>query len=172
MPLKILTFDQARLCGYTFGITGQKPKTFLLDLGKTGTPSPEYLWKWGQNIKELIGRYDPDVIGWEVPFFSQKTATSGTRLIKMECLLEVACYGMRIKHVAVHNGTWKKTFCGNANFNKETRPYPPILECEQRGIEVDGSTDRADSCGVWHHVALKEDPEAMRNMDTPLFGRA
>lgn len=170
--MKLLTFDQARLCGYTFGETGVKPKTFLMTLGKTGTPSPEYLWKWGQNIKELIARYDPDMIGWEVPFFSSQTATSGSRLIKMEAVLEVICYGARVPHEAVHNGTWKKSFCGTAKFNKETLPYPPILECEQRGIEVDGSTDRADSCGIWHHLAVKHDPKGMANIDTPLFGRS
>lgn len=169
--MRLLTFDQARLCGYTFGTTGTKPKTFLMTLGKTGTPSPEYLWKWSQNIKELLTRYEPDLVGWEVPFFSAQTATSGSRLIKMEAALEIICYATRTEHEAVHNGSWKKSFCGSAKFNKDTKPYPPILECEQRGIEVDGSTDRADSCGIWHHLAVKHDPKAMANIDTPLFGR-
>lgn len=172
MPLKLLTFDQANLCGYTFGITGEKPKTYVMSLGSTKVASPEYLWRWGQNIKELIGRYEPDAVGWEIPFFSKDTAHAGVRLIKMEAMLEVACYGTRTPHYPTHNASWKSTFCKGEKFNKSTKPYPPIVECEARGIEVDGSTDRADSCGVWFHVAEKIDPKAMANMATPLFGRA
>lgn len=170
--MKILALDQARLCGYAYGETGKPPTTVLLNLGKTGTPSPEYLWKWGQKVKELIARYDPDILAYEVPFFSAQTATSGSRLIKMEAAIEIIAYGLRIQLDPIHNGTWKKAFCGNAKFNKDSRPYPPILECEQRGIEVDGSTDRADACGIWYCSALKHDPRAMANIDTPLFGRA
>ena len=169
--MKILAFDQARNCGYTIGETGQKPVSNVVVLGKSGVKTGEYLWRWGQHLKEVIGRTQPDLIAYEVPFFSAATASSGTRLLQMAGYIEGICYGLRIPVMAVNNGSWKKSFCGTAKFNKDTRPYPPILECELRGIEVDNSTDRADSVGIWFHAALIEDPKAMANIDTPLFGR-
>lgn len=169
MAVRILAFDQANKCGYTFGITGEKPKTFELTLGKTSTPSGEYLWGWSQTVKELIDRYNPDLVAWEAPFFSQATATSGSRLLKMEGALEIICYAKRVRTKAIHNQTWKKDFTGNGKFGKDVRPYPPLLECEQRGIDVGGSNDRADSCGIWFSAAIKEDPKGMADMDKPLF---
>ena len=169
--MKILAMDQARLCGYAFGETGQNPTSHVVTLGKTGTPTGEYMWKWGQHLKEIIGRFQPDLIAYEVPFFDKRTATSGTRLLQMSGYIEGICYGLRIPVMPVHNGSWKSTFCGKQKFNKEGRPYPPILECEQRGIDVEGSTDRADAVGIWFHAAVKNDPKGMADIDTPLFGR-
>lgn len=169
--MKILAFDQARNCGSAFGKTGEKPKSYVTVLGKSGIPTGEYLWLWGQHLKEVVARHDPDLIAYEVPFFSEATAASGTRLIQMAGYIEGICYALRIPVMAVHNGSWKSTFCGKQKFNKDTKPYPPILECELRGIEVDNSTDRADAVGIWYHAALKKDPKAMANIDTPLFGR-
>lgn len=169
--MKILSLDQARICGYAFGETGALPKTFLLQLGKTGTPSGVYLWTWAQRLKELVERYDPDLVAYERPFFSAKTAASGERLLKMAGIIEVVCYGKRIETMQIDNSSWKKTFTGSAKFSKETTPYPPVLECELRGIEIDGSHDRADAAGIWFHAAIKHDPKGMANLDTPLFGR-
>lgn len=170
--MKILALDQARLCGYAFGKPGEKPVSQVLDMGRSGTPSPEYLWRWGQRLRELIERYDPDLVAYERPFFSAKTATSGERLLKMAGVVEVVCYAKRIDMEQVANGSWKSKFCGTNKFNKGTVPYPPILECEQRGIEINGSNDRADAVGIWFYAALKHEPKAMSNMDTPLFAHS
>lgn len=165
----ILGLDQADETGLTYGVPGIKPKTELLRLGGSGMPEAEFVWKWGQALKSLIGRVEPDVLAYERPFFSQQTAASGVRLMHMEAIILTIAYGLRIRLICVDNGSWKSKLCGTNKFNKKTRPYPPLLECEKRGIEVEGDHNRADSYGVWFYAALKEDPKAMREMDTPLF---
>ena len=163
----ILAVDQAKLSGFAVGRPGDTPKSGTITIPKTKDDC-EYYFQVRVYMRMLVEEYKPDVFALERPFFAAKFAHSGVKLIGTAAVVKGLLHEMGISDVyEIDNASWKKTLCGTNRFNKKTRPYPPIDNCEMRGWNTGDSNDRADAFGIWLHTCNIVAPDM--NLDLPLL---
>lgn len=176
--MKILGLDLGSNTGWALGDAGARPFFGSWKLPKTGNDVGSYLLHFHDLLRLFLLKHEPDVVAFEAPLYLLHTGRKGeskTQPITARKLFglageaertiaQLSRRGMAVRCFEAHQQSWKKHFCGFANFGKSRKPYPPIETCNARGLEV-SSTDEADAVGILDYTSHKVAPEQARNSD-------
>lgn len=143
--MRILAFDTATNTGVCFGVTGEKPVTFTVGLGKV-----DWSIRFSRTLKmtrKLITEYKPDIVAVEA-FVGGPKANSN--LIGLVACVQGETDRMGVKQVAYYPATIRKHFLGGIR-SKAPIKSQVYSRCQMLGWDVK-DTDAADAAALWDYT--------------------
>lgn len=169
---KILTLDLATELGWCLGRPGDEPRWGAFRLPKTGKDAGAFGAAFHRWLYPFLKEELPELVVFEAPLqggFGQSTFATKYKLQGLCFNAETLCRLMNIRVYQVDAGTWKSAIIGTNRFNKQSKPYPPIEACAQRGFRISNDNE-ADAVCLWLYTLGVVDEKAAAQFD-PLARR-
>ena len=141
----ILAFDLATNTGWVAGDGARVPEIGHFRLPATGSDVGRFLCEGRTYFKILIARFQPDMIGFEMPIMGMvMTPAVSRKLHGLAGVLEMCCRDHGIECREVPPATAKKRLTGSGRAKKPAM----ILAARRLGLPVE-TEDEADGAAVW-----------------------
>lgn len=149
--MKILSLDQASICGYSVFEDGKLKSYGLGDFRKYNDNWSEVCHQIKLQLCELIEKHNPDYIALEDTVL-EKNPKVFKQLSKLLGVLEETAKEYGINCCVVPSPTWRKT-CGIKGRKREEKKKGALLFVKRvYGLEGD-IDDIAESIGIGYHIS-------------------
>ncbi|PZQ99187.1 MAG: hypothetical protein DI533_00320 [Cereibacter sphaeroides] len=162
--MKVLSFDTATVTGCAFGVAGDKPRSWSVDLGKA-----DWSIRFSQTLRmtaTYIKDYGPDLIAVEEFVGGPKANTNLAGLVA--CVKgEANRRGVRV--VSYWPATIRAHFLGRGSKSKIPIKAQVFARCKMLGWEP-GDTDASDALALWDYACSMESRAHQMTSVGGLFG--
>lgn len=147
--MKVLAFDTATKTGCAFGVAGDRPRAWTVDLGKTDWPVR--FSKTLRMVQHYVETLAPDLIAVE-QFVGGPKANSN--LVGLVACVQGEATRLGVRVVSYYPASVRKHFLGGIRAGGEIKGQV-FAKCRLLGWDVK-DTDAADAAALWDYTCALE----------------